>query len=93
MLMTAREYEQKKIDQVEKPREHNEQTKKPEKEIRYFLQHPDGNMSCEFQIEIEGAFETVKLENGRAVIKKQTLADALLKRGYIEYRRMEVLNE
>jgi hypothetical protein len=93
-LMTAREYESKKTEETQ-PAISLERPVKVEVQVnRFYLQHPDsvGDITCDFQIEVDGKVEIVKLEHGRTVIKNERLADTLLKRGYIEYRRREKID-
>ena len=91
MVVTARQFEtQKKQEEIKKVSEQKTEKKEQGESCRFFLQHPDGDITCDFFVDILGVLEKVKLDSGRSVIKNRAVAEYLIKEGYIQYRKMEV---
>ena len=70
-------------ESIEKPR-----VKRPKADDPWFiLQHPDatpGNMvTCDFELEIDGQKEKVKIERGRVETQVKGVKDELIRRGYL----------
>lgn len=59
--------------------------------VKYFLQHPDqapGNsIDASMVVDTDGKRQEIIFENGRAVITDKKIAETLIKKGFIEYRR------